>query len=207
MNKAVFLDRDGVINRKARTEDEYVTRWEEMKILPGVEEAIVRLNQGDYRVIVVTNQRSIAKGLITAPELDAIHQRMCEHLSSAGAKIDGVYYCPHELEPPCGCRKPQPGMLLEAARVHDIDLTASWMIGDSEKDVEAGKKAGCRTARLIEAGKPTDGSADVVASSLLHVVHKILDVEECLPVTDAVQPAGRGETKRRRHLAARYSRS
>ena len=205
MNKAVFLDRDGVINRKARTEDAYVTRWDEMEILPGVEEAIVRLNQVDFRVIVVTNQRSVAKGLITARELDAIHQRMCEHLSNAGAKIDGVYYCPHELEPPCGCRKPQPGMLLEAARVHDIDLTASWMIGDSEKDVEAGKKAGCRTARLIEAGKSTDGSADVVASSLLHVVHKILDAEEYLPVTDAVEAAGRRETNRRLHLAGRYA--
>jgi D-glycero-D-manno-heptose 1,7-bisphosphate phosphatase len=176
MYKAIFLDRDGVINRKARTEDEYVTCWEEMEILPRVPEAIAKLNHAGYRVIIVTNQRAIAKGLITVAKLESIHHQMCEYFSSRGANIDAVYYCPHEIEPPCGCRKPEPGMLFEAARAHDIDLTASWMIGDSEKDIQAGLRAGCRTARVLPKKQSIASKADVVANSLLAVVHKILDI-------------------------------
>jgi D-glycero-D-manno-heptose 1,7-bisphosphate phosphatase len=177
MNKAAFLDRDGVINQKAQTEDEYVTCWEEMKILPGVAEGICLLNKGGFRVIVVSNQRGVAKGLITAAELDSIHQRMCEELTNAGAIIDGVYYCPHELQPPCACRKPRPGMLLEAARTHAIDLTISWMIGDSDKDVEAGREAGCRTVRLLRSNETWNGTADLVARSLLEATRKILSTD------------------------------
>ncbi len=114
MNKAAFLDRDGVINRKAPTEDEYITRWEDMEILPGVVEAIALLSRAGFHVIVVSNQRSIAKGMLTTHELDAIHRRMCGELEIMGGKIDGVYYCPHEEQPPCGCRKPEPGMLFAA---------------------------------------------------------------------------------------------
>jgi D-glycero-D-manno-heptose 1,7-bisphosphate phosphatase len=180
MNKAAFLDRDGVINQKAQTEDEYVTCWEEMKILPGVAEGISLLNKGGFRVIVVSNQRGVAKGLITAAELDSIHQRMCEELAHAGAIIDGVYYCPHELQPPCACRKPRPGMLLEAARAHDLDLTISWMIGDSDKDVEAGRKAGCRTVRLLRSNEAWNGAADLVARSLLDATRKIISTDGLL---------------------------
>jgi D-glycero-D-manno-heptose 1,7-bisphosphate phosphatase len=173
MIRAVFLDRDGVINRKAR-EGEYVTRWEEIQILPDVSEAIALLNQAGFRVIVVSNQRCVAKGLITTADLEALHQRLCEVLASTGAKIDAIYYCPHEIEPPCGCRKPQPGMLFEAARAHGIDLTASWMIGDSDVDVEAGRKAGCRTGRLLSHGEEANGNADAAAPSLRKVVDQIL---------------------------------
>jgi len=175
MNRAVFLDRDGVINRKPYSDDDYITRWEEMEILPGVTEAITGLNRAGYRVIVVTNQRGIAKGLVTAAELESIHKRMCEQLGRVGARIDAVFCCPHELVPPCSCRKPEPGMLLEAARRFNIDLTASWMIGDSEKDIEAGKRAGCRTVRLIADATSANGTADVVASSLLSAIPAILE--------------------------------
>jgi D-glycero-D-manno-heptose 1,7-bisphosphate phosphatase len=178
MNKAAFLDRDGVINRKAPTEDEYITRWEEMHIIPGVVEAIALLNRAGFRVIVVSNQRCVAKGLVTTSELDAMHQRMCRELGTVGAKIDGVYYCPHEEQPPCSCRKPEPGMLFAAADEHHVDLTSSWMIGDSEKDVEAGRSAGCRTARILGAEARADGNADVLARSLLEAVHQILRLEE-----------------------------
>ena len=189
MNRAVFLDRDGVINRKAPTEDEYVTRWEEMAILPGVAEAVARLDRVGFQIIVVTNQRGVSKGLITTAELESIHQRMCEHLALAGARIHAVYYCPHALEAHCLCRKPQPGMLLEAARTHGIDLAASWMIGDSDKDVEAGKRVGCRTARLMWDGKSTDRRADVIAPSLLAAVPKILEQAD-LHATSDFEPAG-----------------
>jgi D-glycero-D-manno-heptose 1,7-bisphosphate phosphatase len=178
MNKAAFLDRDGVINRKAPTEDEYITRWEEMHILPGVFEAIALLNQAGFRVIVVSNQRCIAKGLLTANELDSIHQRMCNELAALGANIDGVYYCPHEEQPPCSCRKPEPGMLFAAAREHQVDLSSSWMIGDSDKDVETGRRVGCRTARILRPRANADGNPDVLARSLLEAVQQILRVEE-----------------------------
>src|ERR1043165_1767277 len=122
MNKAAFLDRDGVINRKAH-KGEYITRWEDLRFLPGVAEAIALLKQSGYLVVVITNQRCVAKGQITIPELEALHQRMREHLAKSGAVIDAVYYCPHEKEPVCRCRKPAPAMLLDAARDHKTDLT------------------------------------------------------------------------------------
>jgi D-glycero-D-manno-heptose 1,7-bisphosphate phosphatase len=176
MNRAAFLDRDGVINRKAR-EGEYVTRWEEMQILPEVPEAIARLNQAGLRVIVVSNQRCVAKGLITIAGLEALHQQMCETLASAEATIDAVYYCPHEKEPPCQCRKPAPGMLLDAAREHEIDLRASWMIGDSQADLEAGSSVGCRMALIAGTNDGTKGEPEVVATSLLDAVQQILERE------------------------------
>jgi D-glycero-D-manno-heptose 1,7-bisphosphate phosphatase len=173
MNRAAFLDRDGVINRKP-PEGQYVTRWEEMHFLPDVVRAIALLNRTGFRIIVVSNQRCVAKGLIPAPALEAMHQRMCEELAAKGAMIDGVYYCPHEKYPPCSCRKPAPGMLLAAGRAHNIDLTASWMIGDSDIDVEAGRNAGCRTARVLRNDEMATPNSDVVGSSLLQAVHQLL---------------------------------
>jgi D-glycero-D-manno-heptose 1,7-bisphosphate phosphatase len=176
VKRAAFLDRDGVINRKP-PEGQYVTRWEEMHFLPGVAEAIAMLGEAGFRVIVVTNQRCVAKGLLTGPELELIHQRMCGELTASGAVIDEVYYCPHEEEPRCSCRKPATGMLLTAARAHQIDLTASWMIGDSDRDIEAGRKAGCRTARILKGDQVASGVADVSAQSLFNAVEKILWLE------------------------------
>lgn len=179
MSRAAFLDRDGVINRKP-PEGQYVTRWDEVHFLPGVAPAIALLNQAGFRVIVVSNQRCVAKGLITSADLEALHQRMCDALAGAGATVDGAYYCPHEKEPACDCRKPAAGMLFEAARTHEIDLKASWMIGDSKIDVEAGRKAGCQTAQLLSADGAADGNADVVAPSLLDVIYQILRREGTL---------------------------
>jgi len=173
MKRAAFLDRDGVINRKP-PEGQYVTRWEEMQILPGVAEAIASLSGAGFCAIVVSNQRCVAKGLLTILELDSIHQRLCQKLAKAGAEITEVYYCPHDEHPPCGCRKPAPGMLLGAARAHEISLTASWMIGDSDIDVQAGRSAGCRTARILRSDQAAIGAADVFAQSLLDAVHQIL---------------------------------
>jgi len=174
MHRAVFLDRDGVINRKAKTEGDYVTCWKDMDILPGVPESITQLNRAGFQVIVVTNQRAVAKGLITVRDLESLHHHMCAYLSSRGAHIDAVYYCPHELQPPCRCRKPQPGLLFEAARTRDLDLKASWMVGDSEKDVQAGRRAGCRTARVGPDFRSIASDADFVADSLLSATRNIL---------------------------------
>jgi D-glycero-D-manno-heptose 1,7-bisphosphate phosphatase len=172
MNRAAFLDRDGVINRKAR-KGEYITRWEEMEFLPGVAEAIALLNSSDFRVIVITNQRCVAKGQISIPELESLHHRMVSELAKQGARIDAVYYCPHEKEPRCDCRKPAPGMLKDAARDHDIDLGQSWMIGDSDIDIEAGKAAGCKTVRIVAVGEKNAINSDLSAESLLAAVHSV----------------------------------
>lgn len=184
MTSAAFLDRDGVINRKA-PEGQYVTCWEDFQLLPGVIEGIAELNRAGLRVIVITNQRCVAKGLLTEPELKKLHQRMLDHLAQAGATIDAIYYCPHEVEPPCSCRKPAPGMLLEAAHSYGLDLATSWMIGDSDIDILAGKNAGCKTARLsVDGAREGDSkwdcncreTADIVAPSLLDAVHQILQI-------------------------------
>jgi D-glycero-D-manno-heptose 1,7-bisphosphate phosphatase len=175
MKKAAFLDRDGVINRKP-PEGQYVTRWEQMDFFPAACNAVCMLNRAGFLVIVVTNQRCVAQGFLTTEEMDFIHARMCREFGAVGATIHAVYYCSHEIQPPCSCRKPQPGMLLHAAQKHGVDLAASWMIGDSQSDVEAGRAAGCKTARVIGDNKFTDCAADVVASSLFDATCKILQI-------------------------------
>ena len=186
MSRAVFLDRDGVINQSP-PEGDYITAWEDFHILPGVAEAIALLKKAGFSVIVVTNQRCVARGLMTDTDLEEMHRRMTEVLARAGALVDDTYYCPHEAEPPCECRKPAPGMLLKAARSHGIELQASWMIGDSETDVEAGKNAGCKTARIFAANEESDelrhsrttaGCAEIVATSLPEAVRRILEWEK-----------------------------
>ena len=176
MKRAAFLDRDGVINEKPQV-GLYVTCWEEMQFLPGVAEAIALLIEAGYCVIVVSNQRCVANGLLTIGELDSIHQRMCRELATAGAVLTDVYYCPHEKQPPCSCRKPAPGMILTAARRHEIDLTGSWMIGDSDIDVEAGRNAGCKTVRIVNGDEIGNGDADLFAGSLLDAVHQMLALQ------------------------------
>jgi len=173
MKRAAFLDRDGVINRRPR-EGQYVTRWEDMQFLPGVSEAISLLTRAGYEVYVVTNQRGVARGLLTHDELESIHRRMCQELADLGAVITKVYYCPHEKQPPCSCRKPAPGMLLTAAQSHNLDLASSWMIGDSDIDVEAGRNAGCKTIRISQMEALENNGADLSAPSLIAAVHRIL---------------------------------
>lgn len=185
MSRAVFLDRDGVINRRP-PEGDYITRWEDFHILPGVAEGISLLNHAGFSVIVVTNQRCVAKGQITEADLQKMHERMTDVLARAGAKIDETFYCPHDIEPPCDCRKPAPGMLLSAARSRGIDLRASWMIGDSDNDVQAGRNAGCKAARVIAADAASSErariseaaiTADIAAPSLLDAIRQILKQE------------------------------
>jgi D-glycero-D-manno-heptose 1,7-bisphosphate phosphatase len=173
MKRAVFLDRDGVINRKA-ADSGYVTRWEDFHFLPGVADAISLLDRAGWSVIVVSNQRCVAKGLLTIAELETIHRKMRDELAKSGAKLDGVYYCPHDEEPPCACRKPSPGMLLTVAQEHQIDLASSWMVGDSESDIEAGQRAGCRTVRIITDPQDESESSDCFARSLLEASRKVL---------------------------------
>ena len=177
MKKAAFLDRDGVINKKA-PDHGYITRWEDFEFLSGVPEAIARLNQAGFLVIVVTNQRGIARSLFSLEALKRIHSEMTGKLAAAGSRLDAIYYCPHDIEPPCTCRKPAPGMLLTAAAEHHIDLHQSWMIGDSVSDREAGERAGCRTITIAPLPVPLGERPDLFAHSLPDAVKLILTLSE-----------------------------
>lgn len=169
--KAVFLDRDGTINKYVG----FLRDSSEVELLAGVAEAIKKINVSGYLCIVVTNQPVIARGEVTFAQLDEIHNKMETLLGLEGAYIDGLYVCPHhphsgyegeipELKFDCDCRKPKPGMLLKAAEDFHIDLSQSYMIGDSEIDIVAGKNAGCKTV-LVSANGDTFGS-DICVDSL-----------------------------------------
>jgi D-glycero-D-manno-heptose 1,7-bisphosphate phosphatase len=172
--RAAFLDRDGVINRKA-PEGEYIPTWREMRFLPGVFSATLHLARAGFEIIVVTNQRGVALGKVLPRDLQDLHARMKTRFAEHGVQIAGIYFCPHDVGENCCCRKPKPGMLIQAAREHALDLASSWMIGDSDSDVQAGLKAGCKTVRITASAQlePYASRADLVASDLRTAAHAI----------------------------------
>lgn len=171
--KAVFLDRDGVINRKL-PENQYVRNHEEFEILPGVRTAMSILSQLGYLLVIVTNQRGIARGLMDETELAKVHEYMKRRLLERGVLLDGVYYCPHDKDEGCRCRKPRPGMILDASRHLGIDLDQSFMVGDSDSDMLAAKNAGVRGVRISLA---TDDDAYMTFPSLLEFARYLLVIE------------------------------
>lgn len=152
MNKAVFFDRDGIVNASPGPES-YVLRWEDFHLLPEFVESLhIALRLG-YKAIIVTNQRCVARGMITTQVLEDIHRRLFETLRRDHLlELTDLIYCPHD-KAQCDCRKPQPGMLLKMAAKHNLELYLSWMVGDSASDMEAGRQAGCRTI-LVNATLP-----------------------------------------------------
>lgn len=137
----VFLDRDGVINRKA-PEGKYISRWSEFLLLPGVEAGIAALNRSGRRVIILSNQRGVALGLYSCAEVEAIHRQLQQHLACHGARIDAFYYCPHDKNN-CDCRKPKPGLFHQAFRdFPDATPTNSLVIGDSISDIQGAHNLG-----------------------------------------------------------------
>jgi len=152
--KCVFFDRDGIVN--CSPGEGYVERWEDFRFQAGFVEVLRQVVNLGYAAIVVTNQSGVARGLMTCEALEDIHEHMRQSLcADVGLEFLDVLYCPH-LGETCNCRKPRPGMLLEAASRHGIDLQASWMVGDSERDVVAGKEAGCRTVLVRDDVVPTE---------------------------------------------------
>lgn len=147
--RAIFLDRDGVINKKPPERD-YIKHWGEFEFLPGAPEAIRALAEQGHEIIIITNQAGIGRGRMTAGAVEEIHQNMLKELEKKEARIKAVYVCPHTPEENCPCRKPKPGMLLQAAREHHIDLSQSFFLGDDEKDILAGRAAGCKTIKITK---------------------------------------------------------
>jgi histidinol-phosphate phosphatase family protein len=148
MRRCAFLDRDGVINVKP-TEGEYVRSWSEFRLIPETVDWIRLFNALDLLVIVVTNQRGVARGLMPQRELDAIHSKMVDELAQRGARVDDVFCCPHEKDA-CDCRKPKPGLVLAAQEKWRIDLARSIMIGDSQSDEELAARCGMRFVGVAE---------------------------------------------------------
>lgn len=155
LRPAVFLDRDGTIIDDV----DYLTDPGQIRLIPGASEAIRRLNEEGWAVVVVTNQSAVARGMLTEDGLGTIHQRLKDMLAGEGAHLDAIYYCPHLAEggsapydQSCDCRKPASGMLRQAAREHRLDLAASAIIGDSLRDLDAGATAGCKTLILVRTG-------------------------------------------------------
>lgn len=175
--KAVFLDRDGTINKYVG----FLRNIDDFELLPGVADAIKKINASGYLAIVITNQPVVARGEVSFEELEQIHNKMETLLGAEGAYLDAIYFCPHhphkgyagersELKFDCDCRKPKPGMLLKAAEDFNIDLSQSWMVGDGENDIKAGKAAGCKTA-LIGSG---EYGQDKIVNSIYDFANTIL---------------------------------
>ncbi len=157
--KAIFLDRDGTVNRYVG----FLTDIDDFELLPGAAEAIRTINDSDYLAIIITNQPVVARGEVTFEQLDEIHNKMETLLGMDGAYLDGIYFCPHhphsgyegevkELKIDCDCRKPKPGMFFKAAKDFNIDLSQSYMIGDSDNDMAAGGNAGCKCIKIDRDG-------------------------------------------------------
>lgn len=145
--KVIFLDRDGVINKKAPPA-QYVTKWKDFVFLPKVKEALVLLKKKKYQIFILTNQPGVARGIMTASQLEDIHMHLRNELKSIGVLIDGIYSCTHGWNDGCFCRKPNPGLFFDAAAKHFINLYDSYCVGDDPRDIIAGSLAGCKTIFL-----------------------------------------------------------
>jgi len=180
--RAIFLDRDGVI---CENRTDHVKQWREFEFIPGVVESVAALSRLGLPIVVVTNQAVIGRGMASAGAIEEIHERMVAELATHGGRIARVIYCPHHPRDKCSCRKPQPGMLLQAAEELDIDLTKSYMVGDAVTDLVAGRQVGCRTflvltgrgfQQLLPASRLL-GSDFTICRSLVQVTTHILKSE------------------------------
>lgn len=174
---AVFLDRDGVI---CENRPDHVKTWSEFVFVPGAIEALASLTRAGVRLIVVTNQAAIGRGLVSRRSVDLIHERMLDVLAGAGARVEAVLVCPHHPDDRCACRKPEPGLLLEAAERLEVDLDRSFLVGDAASDLEAGARAGCETI-LVRTGRGAEtaqregpGASSFVADDLVDAAIRIL---------------------------------
>jgi len=170
--KVVFLDRDGVINRDS---PDYIKGWSEFEFLPGSLNALKRLTQTGFTLIVITNQSAVNRRMISLNDLDAIHSNMRSVITANGGKISDIFFCPHTPDDRCGCRKPRPGLIHQAQRRYAFNLKCAYMVGDSAKDIECAQNAGCGYTVLVRTGNGAEAetilnrkkiSPDYVAADL-----------------------------------------
>lgn len=178
LSPAVFLDRDGTLHHDAV----YMIRFEEFKPLPGVEEALRILQRAGYRLFGVTNQSGVARGMFTLDEVHALNAKIQAYFRGHGVEIEEIAVCPHhpegtvaEYARECDCRKPNPGMLLDLAKRHGLDLSRSWMVGDALRDAQAGLAAGCRAALVPGPVPPLKNGADLDISGRLKEFKTLLE--------------------------------
>ena len=180
MKNVVFLDRDGVINRDS---PDYIKSWSEFEFLPGSLEALKQLTQNRFPVIIITNQSVIHRKMVSKEDLDGIHNMMKKVVQSNGGEIKDIFYCPHVPEDGCDCRKPNPGLIYRAKKRYQIDLETSIMVGDSAKDIECARNAGCGSAILVKTGNGVMAEKilkekmiypDVIVQNLLEAVNWIV---------------------------------
>jgi D-glycero-D-manno-heptose 1,7-bisphosphate phosphatase len=187
---AILLDRDGVINRERA---DYVKSWDEFEFLPGALAALQRLAQLKWPILVITNQSAIGRNLVTVDDVDEIHRQLSAAVADAGGRIDAFYICPHHPAAGCACRKPQPGLLIQAATAFHLKLARCIFIGDSYTDYQAANAAGCH-CMLVNSGRQ-DLHAHLGGNSEIPVLRDLL------AVTQVLAPAGSSEGK----LKSRYA--
>jgi histidinol-phosphate phosphatase family protein len=175
--RGIFLDRDGVINENR---SDYIKNWEEFTFLPGALDALHALAETDFCIVIVTNQSAIHRGHVSQEIVEEIHRRMVKQIQKHGGRVDAILYCPHRPDENCACRKPRPGLLLEAAMRYSIDLSRSYLIGDNLSDVAAGQAIGSECVLVQKAtrraAEPNVASEDEyhVAADLKEAVQYIL---------------------------------
>ena len=153
MYPAILLDRDGVL---IENRSDYVLDWSQVKIIPEAIHALSRPSVKNYKIVIVTNQSAIGRGLILQENADEINRRLVDLIHHYGGQVDGIYMCPHKPADHCLCRKPKPGLLLQAAQELSLDLQRSWMIGDAWSDLQSGQRAGVRHTILLRTGRGVD---------------------------------------------------
>lgn len=177
--KAIFLDRDGVINKDPGFGD-YIKSWKEFQFLPGAVEAIKKLNKNGYEIFIISNQAGVSRGLFTQEALDEITRNMLKEIESQGGKIRSITYCIHPKDAGCNCRKPKTGMIKDATKGLDIDFKNAYFIGDSRLDVSAGKNMGCKTILLLTGKENPDEindwetKPDFIKKDLMEAVEWVL---------------------------------
>jgi D-glycero-D-manno-heptose 1,7-bisphosphate phosphatase len=187
LQSVVFLDRDGVINRDS---PDYIKSWDEFEFLPKSLEAIRHLTMNGFVTIIITNQSAVNRRIITRKELEKIHDKMKTVIKSCGGEIKDIFFCPHMPEDDCSCRKPKTGLIYRAQETYRIDLRSACMVGDSAKDIECARKAGCGFAILVRTGNGLEAES-ILKEKNLHPDHVALDLYEAAKWIVALRSFGR----------------
>lgn len=193
LQRVVFLDRDGVINRDS---PDFIKSWAEFEFIPGSLEALRRLYETGHSLVLVTNQSGVGRGLIPPQALADIHRNLKTAAAEAGACIREIFYCPHRPEEGCRCRKPAAGLVEQACRRYRIDLGASVLVGDSLRDIECGLRAGCGRTVLVRTGKG-EASLAALAASRLRVDYCAADLREAAEWMIRKPPSPRNRSARK----------